>query len=67
MIVVTDGIENCGGDPCAVAAELKQKGVDFTAHVVGPGAISAEQREDPGRAYAGRSAAHDGVAHLERT
>jgi Ca-activated chloride channel family protein len=43
VIVITDGIENCGGDPCAVAAELKQKGIDFTAHVVGLGAISAQE------------------------
>ena len=43
VIVITDGIENCGGDPCAVAAELKQKGIDFTAHVVGLGAISADE------------------------
>jgi Ca-activated chloride channel family protein len=42
IIVITDGIENCGGDPCAVAAELKAKGIDFTAHVVGLGALSAK-------------------------
>jgi len=41
IIVLTDGIENCGGDPCAVAAELEKKGIEFTAHVVGLGSISA--------------------------
>lgn len=41
VIVITDGLENCGGDPCAVAAELRQKGIDFRAHVVGLGAISS--------------------------
>jgi Ca-activated chloride channel family protein len=45
VIVVTDGIENCGGDPCAVAADLKQKGIDFTAHVVGLGALSAGETQ----------------------
>lgn len=42
VIVVTDGLETCGANPCAVARELAQAGVDFTAHVVGFG-LSAEQ------------------------
>lgn len=43
IIVITDGIENCGGDPCAVAEELEKKGIEFTAHVVGLGSISAAE------------------------
>jgi len=43
IIVISDGIENCGGDPCAVAAELEKKGIAFTAHVVGLGSISAAE------------------------
>lgn len=35
VILVSDGIETCNADPCAVAAELEASGVDFTAHVVG--------------------------------
>lgn len=35
VILVSDGIETCDPDPCAVAAELKKAGVGFTAHVVG--------------------------------
>lgn len=35
VILVSDGIETCSPDPCAVAAELKKAGVGFTAHVVG--------------------------------
>lgn len=35
VILVSDGIETCAPDPCAVAAELKKAGVDFTAHVIG--------------------------------
>ncbi len=35
VILVSDGIETCAPDPCAVAAELKKSGVDFTAHVIG--------------------------------
>lgn len=35
VILVSDGIETCAPDPCAVAAELKKSGVGFTAHVIG--------------------------------
>jgi Ca-activated chloride channel family protein len=35
VILVSDGIETCSPDPCAVAAELKKAGVNFTAHVIG--------------------------------
>jgi len=35
VILVSDGKETCGADPCAVAAELEKTGVDFTTHVIG--------------------------------
>ncbi|MGC9457579.1 MAG: vWA domain-containing protein, partial [Halothiobacillaceae bacterium] len=35
IILVTDGLENCGGDPCALAAELAAEGLNIRAHVVG--------------------------------
>lgn len=35
VILVSDGIETCEADPCAIAAELEAAGVNFTAHVVG--------------------------------
>jgi Ca-activated chloride channel family protein len=35
VILVTDGIETCDGDPCALAAELEAANAAFTAHVVG--------------------------------
>ncbi len=35
IILVSDGLESCNADPCALAAELARGGVDFTAHVVG--------------------------------
>lgn len=37
VVLVTDGLETCDGDPCALAAELEASGVDFTAHVIGFG------------------------------
>ncbi len=42
VILVTDGIETCEADPCAVATELEAAGVDFTAHVVGFGLTEEE-------------------------
>lgn len=35
VILVSDGEETCHADPCAAAAEMKAKGIDFTAHVIG--------------------------------
>lgn len=35
IILVSDGIETCGADPCAVAAELKKAQVGLSAHVIG--------------------------------
>jgi hypothetical protein len=35
IVLVTDGIEECKGDPCAAAREIKAAGLDVKAHVVG--------------------------------
>lgn len=35
VILVSDGIETCGADPCEVGKQLEAAGVDFTAHVIG--------------------------------
>ena len=35
VILISDGEESCGADPCAVAKELEAKGINFTAHVIG--------------------------------
>ncbi len=37
VILVTDGIETCNADPCALGSQLERSGIDFTAHVVGFG------------------------------
>jgi len=36
IILVTDGLENCEGDPSALAASLAAEGIDIRAHVVAP-------------------------------
>jgi Ca-activated chloride channel homolog len=45
VILVTDGLETCQGDPCALGAELEAAGVNFTAHVVGFGLTDEEGRQ----------------------
>lgn len=35
VILISDGIETCNLDPCALGKQLEKDGVDFTAHVVG--------------------------------
>src|SRR5690606_3596036 len=42
VILITDGIETCNADPCALAQALEADGVDFTTHVVGFG-LSADE------------------------
>ncbi|WP_322866030.1 VWA domain-containing protein [Aquicoccus sp. G2-2] len=42
VILVTDGLETCEMDPCALGRELEKAGVNFTTHVVGFG-LSKEE------------------------
>jgi hypothetical protein len=35
VILVSDGLETCGLDPCSIATQLEKDGVDFTMHTVG--------------------------------
>lgn len=35
VVLVTDGEETCGGDPCALGAQLEKAGRDITVHVIG--------------------------------
>jgi Ca-activated chloride channel family protein len=45
VVLITDGIETCNADPCALGKELEQSGVDFTAHVVGFGLTDDEGKQ----------------------
>ncbi|GAB1477844.1 hypothetical protein MASR2M74_03860 [Paracoccaceae bacterium] len=42
VVLVTDGLETCAADPCAMATELEASGLNFTAHVIGFGLTSEE-------------------------
>ena len=35
VILVSDGLETCDADPCALARSLEENGLDFTVHVIG--------------------------------
>ena len=35
ILLVSDGIETCGGDPCRAVRDAKAEGIDFVMHVVG--------------------------------
>lgn len=45
VVLVTDGLETCSADPCALAMELEQAGLNFTAHVIGLGLSQAESAQ----------------------
>lgn len=45
VILITDGLETCEVDPCALANELESQGVDFTTHVLGFGLSDDEGRQ----------------------
>jgi Ca-activated chloride channel family protein len=42
VVLVTDGLETCQADPCALGKELEAAGLNFTAHVVGFGLSNEE-------------------------
>ncbi len=45
IVLITDGLESCDGDPCAVAAELSAQGIPVRAHVVGFGLTEGEVQQ----------------------
>ena len=73
VVLVTDGVETCEADPCALARELEAAGIGFTAHVVGFG-LTAEEgaqvsclAEDTGGVYAAAGDAETLLAALTAT
>lgn len=37
LILITDGVESCGGDPCSVSIELQRKGIFLRPFIIGLG------------------------------
>jgi Ca-activated chloride channel family protein len=42
ILLITDGIEECGGDPCESARKLREKGIVFKPYILGIG-LTQEQ------------------------
>jgi Ca-activated chloride channel homolog len=42
VLLITDGKEECGGDPCAVSAALQSKGIVLKPFIVGVGKLDPE-------------------------
>ena len=42
ILLITDGLEECGGDPCEAAKKLREKGIVFKPYILGIG-LSQEQ------------------------
>jgi Ca-activated chloride channel family protein len=42
VVIVTDGEETCGGDPCLLGKKLRETGVDFKTHIIGFGLEKGE-------------------------
>ena len=68
VILITDGLETCEVDPCALASDLESQGIDFTTHVLGFGLSDEEGQqvaclaENTGGKYL---AANDGAALVD--
>lgn len=45
IVLVSDGIETCAADPCAVMRKLKATGIRFVLHVVGFGVDTAAESQ----------------------
>ncbi|MER9395224.1 MULTISPECIES: VWA domain-containing protein [unclassified Mesorhizobium] len=45
VVLITDGLETCEGDPCALGKELEASGVNFTVDVVGFGLTADEGKQ----------------------
>lgn len=44
VILITDGLENCNGNPCEVAARLKEKNIFINPYIIGLGIDSLESQ-----------------------
>jgi Ca-activated chloride channel homolog len=53
IILITDGIETCGGNICDVVAAAKKEGIEFRLHIIGFGLKEAETEQLECAALAG--------------
>jgi Ca-activated chloride channel family protein len=49
LILITDGVESCGGDPCTVSLELQRKGIFLRPFIIGLGLQSGKALDCVGK------------------
>ncbi len=59
IVMLSDGIETCEGDPCGLVEELKASGINFTIHVIGLDVDRATREQLRCIAEAGGGTYHD--------
>lgn len=73
IVLLTDGLETCDGDPCQTVAEAKARGVDFVLHIIGFDVAKEEvsqlecAAQAGGGLYLGADNATELAAALERS
>lgn len=45
IVLITDGLENCGGNPCEVAQKLREKNIFITPYIIGLGIDSLQSHQ----------------------
>lgn len=45
VVLITDGLENCNGNPCEVAARLREKNIFINPYIIGLGIDSLESQK----------------------
>jgi len=59
IILITDGIESCGGNICDVIKAAKEEGIDFKLHIIGFGLKDADTQQLKCAAEAGEGNYYD--------
>ena len=59
IILITDGIESCDGDLCAVIQKAKAEGIDFKLHIIGFGLANEDLKSLKCAAQAGEGNYYD--------
>ncbi len=65
IVMLSDGIETCEGDPCGLVQELKVEGVSFTIHVIGLDVDEPTRAQLQCIAEAGEGTYHDARSEQE--
>ena len=61
IVMLSDGIETCGGDPCQLVEDLKAQGINFTIHVIGLDVDEPTREQLSCIAQAGGGTYHDAM------